>query len=145
MQTTGDVTKQFGVSRQTVSNWCHEFARFLSPTANPPLGAQRRFTDDDLKVFAVVHRQKRGGLTYEEISAALASGEREDPPTDIATTTNAAMERLQQRVITLENQLRETEHRLAESDGMINELRRQLDETKRALQEAYKTIGRLEG
>lgn len=145
MQTTGDITQQFGVSRQTISNWCREFARFLSPTANPPIGAQRRFTDDDLKVFAVVHRQKRSGLTYEEISAALASGEREDPPLDIVTAANGAMERLQQRMISLEIQLRDTERQSAEKDGTIAELRRQLEDTRRELQAAHKLIGRLEG
>lgn len=114
MVTTGDMMRQFDISRQTVSNWCHEFERFLSPTANPPVGAQRRFADADLQVFALIHRQKRAGLTFEEIAAALAIGERDEPPTDIATTTNGAMERLQQRIIILENQIRDTERQAQE-------------------------------
>jgi DNA-binding transcriptional MerR regulator len=128
MVTTGDIMRQFDISRQTVSNWCHEFERFLSPTANPPVGAQRRFADDDLKVFALIHRQKRAGLTFEEIAASLAIGERDEPPTDIVTTSNAAVERLQNRIIALENQIRETERRADRAEGQNDLLLRLLKE-----------------
>lgn len=121
MVTTGDVTKQFGVSRTTVSNWCHEFARFLSPTANPPVGAQRRFTDSDLQVLALIHRQKRTGLTFEEISASLTNGERDEPPSDITATTNTAIERLQNRIVSLEDQIAKANSARDRAEGQ-NEL-----------------------
>lgn len=165
MQTTGDVTKQFGVSRTTVSNWCHEFSRFLSPTANPPVGSQRRFTDGDLQVLALIYRQKRTGLTFEEIAAALASGERDEPPMDIATTTNVALERLQQRIVFLENQLRDTERQSNEqltkantradrAEGAVaaihdmhaaevERLEKRLTETQAALLQSREEIARL--
>lgn len=143
MQTTGDMMRQFDISRQTVSNWCHTFARFLSPTANPPVGAQRRFSDDDLRVFAVIHRQKRAGLTFDEISAALASGERDEPPADMVAATNGAVERLQQRIIALESQLRDSERREAEKDGKVDELRRQLTDAHTRIDALNREIGRL--
>lgn len=126
MQTTGDMMRQFDISRQTVSNWCHEFARFLSPTANPPVGAQRRFADEDLRVFAVIHRLKRAGLTFEEIAAALASGERDEPPMDIATTSNAALERLQHEVLQIRDQLTKANTRADRAEGQNDLLMRLL-------------------
>ena len=79
MYQTKDVVKRFGVSPQTVRTYADEFGHYLSPTANPPAGQQRNFTDEDLSVFALVVQLKHQGFTYEAIHAALSSGQRGDP------------------------------------------------------------------
>lgn len=79
MYQTKDIIARFGVSPQTVRTYADEFRRYMSPTANPSVGQQRNFTDDDLAVFALIVQMKRQGATYETIHAALANGQRADP------------------------------------------------------------------
>ena len=76
MYQTKDIVEQFSVSPQTVRTYADEFGHYMSPTANPPTGQQRNFSDDDLAVFALIVQLKRQGFTYEAIHAALASGQR---------------------------------------------------------------------
>ena len=82
MYTTKDICDKFGVSRETVRQWTNQFSDYLSPTATPEKGRQRNYTDKDLTVFALVSNQKSTGSTTEEISAALAAGQRATPPTE---------------------------------------------------------------
>ena len=46
-----EVSTITGSSPATVRSWCATFAEFLSPTATPPEGQQRVFTEKDLAVF----------------------------------------------------------------------------------------------
>ncbi|MBZ0291640.1 MAG: MerR family transcriptional regulator [Anaerolineae bacterium] len=70
----------FNIAAETVRNWCDEFERHLSPTANPGKGKHRNFTEDDMRVFALIAELKNQGLSYDEVHLALDNGQRGDPP-----------------------------------------------------------------
>lgn len=70
----------FSISRETVRLWTEEFAAYLSPTATPSQGRHRQYTDEDMTVFALIHRMKGEGSVYEDIHIALRRGDREQPP-----------------------------------------------------------------
>ena len=77
MLTTGEIQKIFRVSAQTVRNWCHEVGEYLSPSATPAIpGTRRRFTEDDLKVFALIVSMTAADQTYKDVKEALANGKR---------------------------------------------------------------------
>ena len=88
-----------GVSVSTIRNWSADFAEFLSPGANPPPGATREYTEDDLKVFATVAVMRAQSVETADIRAALVDGQRlepvnppaEEPPTTGGTTTETAV------------------------------------------------------
>lgn len=107
MYQTKDIIRQFGVSPQTVRTYADEFSRYMSPTANPPAGQQRNFTDEDLAVFALIVQLKRQGATYETIHAALASGQRGDAfqQADFLNEAEASANRESSSVVALRREL----------------------------------------
>lgn len=131
MFTPGDLQRKYGVSRQTISNWAAAFARFLSPLANPPGGAKRRFTEDDIRVFSLVAEMKERGLNTDEIGATLAAGQRGELPEVeefLPSAPSGAVLALQQRLIEVEqlnDQLRTERDRSA---GQVDILRLQIKE-----------------
>lgn len=142
------VATLFNSARETVRKWAVEFERELSPTANPGDGRQRIFTDNDLEVIALIVEMKGQGKLYSDIHAALANGQRGQPPPGavaIVPTTPPRTSALQARISSLETDLMHAIDVTKEQAGVINELRRQLEATKNDLREAYKQIGRLEG
>jgi DNA-binding transcriptional MerR regulator len=78
----------FRISSATVRNWSSEFERHLSPTARPGKNRHRTYTDDDLKVFALVSQMKNEGSTFADIHASLDAGQRGELP-DMDTNTLA--------------------------------------------------------
>lgn len=76
MYNSTHVVALFNVTRQTVADWSNEFARHLSPTANPPRGGHRRFTDNDMEVFTLVSEMRKVGLGFSDIHASLDAGQR---------------------------------------------------------------------
>lgn len=148
MYSTIQVATLFNAARETVRKWAVEFEHELSPSANPGEGRQRVFTDDDLEKIALIVEMKSQGKLYADIHAALANGQRGNPPPGavaIVPTTTPRTSVLQVRITNLERDLARTVDLAKEQTGVINELRRQLEETKAELRAAYKTIGRLEG
>lgn len=166
MYTTGDIIqllKSIGretISRQTISNWCKEFAPYLSVTANPPSNGHRRFTEDDVGVLVLITSMKDMGNTYEDIHASLSIGQRGQLPTPSPNAITPAMQQmmtLQARIIDLEEQLDAAADELkivrekSIADAAL--LRRAEEELKRAsereaalqqqIREAYKEIGKL--
>jgi DNA-binding transcriptional MerR regulator len=111
----------YNVSHETVRRWAEEFAEFLSVTANPGKGKHRIFTDEDMQVLSLVAEYKDRNSTYEDIHAALRSGQRGDMPTLPPPEVQAIV-------------LGENEKRLA----------LELDYLKRALQEAQHEARRAE-
>jgi DNA-binding transcriptional MerR regulator len=71
----GDVAKTFGTDPQTIRKWSEVFKDYLSDDANPPPGATRYYSDDDLQALAFVYRARRNDSTFEEIHEALNRGE----------------------------------------------------------------------
>lgn len=79
MQTVSKLATQFGTSKNTIRVWTAEFSEYLSPTAQPPKGQPRRYTDDDLRVLALVAYMRSDAVPYDDIRSALASGQRAEP------------------------------------------------------------------
>lgn len=83
------------VSTTTLYNYGRELAEYLSNGANPPKGTARSYTPQDVKTLAFAAEMLRvGTATYEDVRAALASGELEDweysPVGEGEATTTAA-------------------------------------------------------
>ena len=75
------VTGFLQVSDTTLrTSWGVEFADYLSPSANPPKGEERRYTEDDLATLYTVATMRQTGQDYETIKAMLDQGQRIDPP-----------------------------------------------------------------
>ncbi|MBZ0294674.1 MAG: MerR family transcriptional regulator [Anaerolineae bacterium] len=130
MYTTQDLTRKYGVSRQTIANWSDLFERFLSPMANPPRGSQRRFTEADIRVFELVYEAKDRGLRTEEIIAALEAGQRGDTPEEIeflpAVPASGTMVAMQQRILDLEEAISQLRTERDKTAGQNELLKQQL-------------------
>jgi transposase len=58
MATISEAAKFVGVGRDSVKQWATEFAEYLSLTANPGKGKERKFMESDVRVLAVIaHRR----------------------------------------------------------------------------------------
>ena len=75
-----EIQSLFNISADTVRVWSEEFSTYLSPLATPGTGKHRVFTDEDLQVFALISDLRSHDMSYEEIHAALQSGQRGDLP-----------------------------------------------------------------
>jgi DNA-binding transcriptional MerR regulator len=126
---SGDLQQLFKVSSETIRQWAIEFEQYLSPGASPGAGKMRLFSVDDLRVFSLVSDLKNMGKTFDEIHAALKSGQRGEIPVN---DSEQSIELRSVRQITL---LRE---RLTQVEGERN----QLAET---VQDLRSKVGRLEG
>lgn len=161
MYTTGDVIQLFKangrdtISRQTISNWCKEFAEYLSVTANPPNGSHRRFTQEDLNILALISSMKEMGGTYEDIHASLRIGQRgrlTEPTGTAITPITRQMMILEARITDLEEQLETTaEERerwrvdAAMKDALLKRSDERISEYEREIRRLYEEIGRLKG
>lgn len=142
----------YGVSYETVRNYCKEFARYLSPTARPGSGKHRNFTHEDLRVFAlIVHMKREEGQSHEAIHAALKSGQRGEPPSFTEEEIKAIalsregfdiVEQQKERIQQLEIQLLKKEQELSPVSeenialkAEIRLLREQLELAQSALKE----------
>lgn len=146
MYSTTEVRQIFKVSRQTVSNWASDFAEYLSPTATPEGGAHRKFTDQDMTVFALVADMRAQGGTSEMIHAALRMGQRGSVNTDLALVPIAQQSMaLQARVRQLEGDIDALRLEAARTEGEVRILRAMLDEKEAVIRALYREIAKLEG
>ena len=79
MYNVSQAARYSGVSGTTIRGWTREYSDYLSPTANPPAGQPRQFTEDDVRVFATVATLRAQLVTTEDIRAALDAGQRIEP------------------------------------------------------------------
>jgi DNA-binding transcriptional MerR regulator len=70
--------RAFEVQPNTVRRWTAEFADYLSADACPRPGQNRRFSEDDGRVMALVGLMRAERKPFAEIHAALLAGERAD-------------------------------------------------------------------
>lgn len=147
MYTTSDLTRKFEVSRQTISNWAKEYELFLSPTANPPSGSQRRFVEDDIKVFTLVDEMKKRGMKTEEIIMALHSGQRGELPDDSeflpTVPLSGAMLALQNHVLELEERIQQLRTERDRTAGQNELLKQQLEFSQQEIIRLSVEISRL--
>ncbi|MEP6988929.1 MAG: MerR family transcriptional regulator [Chloroflexota bacterium] len=148
MITASYVLELFDISRETVRQWSAEFAEYLSPSANPGDRLPRQFSDEDMRVFALVASMKEEGKRYADIHAALRNGQRAEPPNkpaaqvELAATTRATT--LQQQVTTLLSERAELLATTANQAGKIELLERQLAEAQAEIKVLNREIGRFE-
>ena len=143
MYTTSQLASRFNVTAQTIKRYAKEFAAYLSPTATPEKEMARRFTDDDLAVYALICSMKEEGKLFEHIHAALRMGERGVPPdsnSGLTVAQSSAQMRLVKRIQELEHELsieRATRHESdlarAAAEGREKLLRELLEEANRRL------------
>ena len=80
MATVSTLVELFGISKHTARTWAQEFAPYLSAGAAPPRGERRRFSEEDLTVFALVAYLRGQNASYTDIHDALAAGDRMNVP-----------------------------------------------------------------
>jgi DNA-binding transcriptional MerR regulator len=144
----------FDVSSQTIRTWADEFQEYMSPSASPEPGRHRQFTEEDLRVFALIKELKGQGKLYEDIHASLKAGSRGDLPTlppddmvDIVATQQglALLQQFQsliQRVETLDSEVKSMRESLKAE--RVQELKEELEKARSDKMEMMRKIGRLE-
>jgi len=147
MFAVSQTARYLGVSPATVRNYTRQFADHLSPTASPPPGQPRRFTEEDLRVMATVKSLLTEGVTYEQARRRLADGlhlvedldlplpPRGREPTETALVPMASVHLIVQPYIDQTEQLRkerdqalsrvvELERHLGRLEGLLESQRR---------------------
>ncbi len=151
MLAIGEVAATLGVTTNGVRKWCKEYKEFLSPTASPPEGQTRIFTDDDVGMLALIQQMKRAGAEPDTIKAALINGERGVVSQGDSTggdTSLALLEiaRLEGQLLQLQDERRRlaqqlTEQRERETKLIADQTRLQvLEERVQALQAAEEEL-----
>lgn len=108
-----------------------EFREYLSPTATPGKNKHRLFTEADMQVFSLVAELKKQGMTFEEIHAALKSGQRGDPPTLPPEEVQAIVSSDRERRLAIENEyLQQALVRAQEELKQVAAIREELQQTK---------------
>lgn len=79
MYSVSQMARAINRTPPTVRAWTKEFGDFLSPTANPPRGEERQFTEEDAAVLRTVATMRDQGIEYADIIGALDRGERLEP------------------------------------------------------------------
>jgi len=140
MATVTDFKKAFDVQPNTIRGWSKQYADFFSPSANPPKGKTRIYSDDDGRVMAFIAEMRNEGQTFETISASLAAGERGKwPPDDDETRQDddAEGEQVNNRTMALVTQLTAKAASLeGENKTLIEERDYLRNEVKAALERA---------
>ncbi|MEZ4672595.1 MAG: MerR family transcriptional regulator [Anaerolineae bacterium] len=129
--TTGNVTKLFNISPQTVKNWCDEFAKYLSSSATPGDGKKRIFTLNDVRVLALVADYHKRGFRWDDAHLALVNGQVGEIPqeTDIVNQPPPALlVSLRDKITDLETSIKKVESERDEYKGQVRLLEKQLDQ-----------------
>ena len=123
-----DAANRFGVKEITVRRWCDVFKDFLSFDANPSNKQTRLFTDDDMKVLAVVAHIKKTKGTFRQARHLLEQGQRMIPPPPKLEVTFEQAEVVQTEIIGYQQRIKQLED---ERDKLIG---------RAALADAYKQM-----
>lgn len=139
--TTQHLELLFGVTHTTIKKRAREFAAYLSPTATPPDGGVRRYTQDDVRVLALVDDYHRRGFKWEDAHVALKRGERGEIPieTDLITATQTT----EMEIMELKVQMNKLSDQYKMTLGQNQLLREQLAEKERQIQELYERLAEL--
>lgn len=148
--TTQSIQAMFGISHQTVKNWCTEFASYLSVSATPPSGRQREFTIEDIRVLALVNEMRNHGALNDEIRAALHNGQRGELSNQMATalvpttTLVTSLADAQARIELLTQQVRIAEDAKVKAEGQVELLQAQLDSAQKEIRQLIRENAKLE-
>jgi DNA-binding transcriptional MerR regulator len=78
MATVSEVARLLGVDPDKVKSWAKEYAEYLGLTAQPAKGQERRFSEADLRVLAVIAEHLELGNEADDVHYALNSGRQYD-------------------------------------------------------------------
>lgn len=75
--TVAQTAQALGLSKAAIRAYASKevYRRHLSTEATPGQGQERKFTSDDLKLFAFILARTRLGETHEAVAGSLAQGE----------------------------------------------------------------------
>lgn len=150
MYTTGTVAKLLGVSRETIRKWSNadKFGGFMSAGATPAENINRQFNDDDVRIFAYIHKSKQIGLSEDEIAAGLETGQRADLDEDIKTIVPASDRKqlsiLQRQITEMKQSLLDAQAQHVKDETRIEFLEQHLTEAREEIKRLNREIGRLE-
>lgn len=135
-----------GISPNTVRSWTGHFDEFLSASARPESGHERRYTDDDAELFQTVKILRDQGHPMKQIRPIIESGERYEPILEstmaLETGTQASKSK---RDATTAQVLGLLKHFTARYESRIDDLELQLKAERDARISAEKEVARLEG
>jgi len=133
--TTQQVARRLNITGETVRARSTEFKTFLSPTANPPQGRARLYTERDLRVMTLINRMKIQGAQFDDIHLALSNGKLDDLPDVDETNSSILPMNDRGRISALQAQLAEWQslatdltQQVSKSEGKIELLKEQLRE-----------------
>lgn len=115
MFTPSQVARHLGTSGTTIRSYAAEFSEFLSPSATPPPGKPRQFTEEDVSTLETIYIMRGQQASPEAIVAALRDGQRleldrpaaaDDTPAEVVTGAfTTALQVLESRLDKAESRL----------------------------------------
>lgn len=151
------VQSLYNITGQTVRNWSNEYSDFLSDDAVGGENKHRVFTEDDLKVFALIVELKAKRLNTDDIKATLATGNRGEVPNTtgiIPVDTALKITRLESQILQYKQnydhaleeieQLKLDKARLEGELKSLSTVRNQLAEEHEKRDKLMREIGKLE-
>ncbi|MEO8392154.1 MAG: MerR family transcriptional regulator [Chloroflexota bacterium] len=146
---TKHITDIFKVSSETVRNWSREFGGYLSESAKPDAGSSRRFTPQDMQVFALIADYKKRGYKFEDMHLALKSGQRGEVPQASdsqlePTISPVQLQRFRDEVNTLRAERDKAVEEKAAATGQVSLLKEQLADKDKRIEQLNREIARME-
>ncbi len=127
---TGKVAKVFGVDRKTISNWTDmpQLKKFFSTEALGINRTQREYLEPDLLIINTIRAMRNRGEDWNEIAAALESGERDRqlPPSALLAETTAPIVQYG-KIVELQTSLEAAEEQVEQLQEEIERLQKQVD------------------
>jgi len=80
--TVSQVADIFKIEKDLIKKWSYIFSDYLNPKANPPKGISRKFTRNDINVFASILLSWEDDPDIEAIKYGLNSNDYSDYPFD---------------------------------------------------------------
>jgi DNA-binding transcriptional MerR regulator len=143
-----------GVAASTIRTWSTgDFRRYLSPTAQGGEGRNRNFTDQDIRIIALIHALKGEGMPSDQIHATLRQMQENDwsdlppmpqSPQNVApvpmvpaaaaqTEVSVQAKSLLREIAALQERVQDLQGRLDAKDGKVEELLRESSEKQQEL------------
>lgn len=143
---TKTVASLLNVSQSTIKNYTAEFGAYLSPSASPPAGGVRQFTDDDLLVLSLAAQMKKAGASYDEIHLALRNGQRGEIPAESAEITpsaSAMIISLREQIIRRDDIIQQLQLERAGDKSLIANLEQKLEAAQLEIRRLDRKLARL--
>lgn len=129
-----DVMKLFKISSETVRTWSDEFARHMSPLANPGNRRHRSYSYADMEVLSLVAAMKANNMTFADVHISLDSGQRGVVPDEpVELSTNEIETALQNEIMDLRSRINRLEGENSLLKGMLKDTQTELFEAKHRL------------